>query len=692
VKTRTMTSSFPGLVARTQGFSLGRARDFTVAPDGSRVLFLRSRGGEDPVGHLWSYEVATGSERLLVDVAELGAVGGDAALSEREKARRERARDRSAGIGSYATDAAVATAVFTVAGRLHAVDVASGEVTDLGVDGPVAEARIDPTGRTVAYVREAELRLVGRDGKDDRALAEPDGPEVSWGVPEHEASESMDRFEGYWWAPDGRSLVAARVDDSPVQIWYVADPTHPERPPTALRYPSAGTPNADVSLHVLGLDGSRTPVRWDRAGFEYVTRVRWDGAGLLVVVQNRRQTVMRVLSADPAIGETTVLHEDTDPGWTTIVEGVPAHTASGALVWTVDDGDTRRLTVDGVPVTPPGLQMEEVLSVDGDTVLFAGREEPTERHLWTWSRAEGAVAVTTAPGLHSGRRAGGVTVVAALSLDGETVTVDGHELRSEAAEPPIRPAPTLLSLGERELRTAVLFPTGHERGSARLPVLMDPYGGSAAQMAVAARRFYWASQWFADQGFAVVVADGRGTPGRGPRWERAREGDHAGPRLQDQVDALHAAAERFGDLDLDRVGIRGWSAGGYLAALAVLRRPDVFHAGIAGAPVTDQRLYSSHWQERTLGLPEENPEGYAHGSLIDDAPNLRRPLLLVHGLLDDNVLPVHTMKLSAALLAAGRPATVLPLPGATHMGADLQNLWAFELNFLRESLHLDQPV
>jgi len=242
------------------------------------------------------------------------------------------------------------------------------------------------------------------------------------------------------------------------------------------------------------------------------------------------------------------------------------------------------------------------------------------------------------------------------------------------------------------LRTAVLFPTGHERGSARLPVLMDPYGGSAAQMAVASRRFYWASQWFADQGFAVVVADGRGTPGRGPRWERAREGDHAGPRLQDQVDALHAAAERFGDLDLDRVGIRGWSAGGYLAALAVLRRPDVFHAGIAGAPVTDQRLYSSHWQERTLGLPEENPEGYAHGSLIDDAPNLRRPLLLVHGLLDDNVLPVHTLKLSAALLAAGRPHTVLPLPGATHMGADLQNLWAFELNFLRESLHLDQPV
>ena len=688
LKTGGMSSSFPGLVARTQNFTLGRPRRFVVAPDGSRVLFLRSGGGVDPVGHLWSCEVATGVERLLVDAAALGATG-EAPSSERERARRERARDRSAGIGSYATDAAVRTAVFTVDGWLYAVDVLSAEVNELGAREPAAEARIDPTGRTVAYVCEAELRVVGRDGKDDRPLAEPDGPEVTWGLAEHEASESMDRFEGYWWAPDGRSLVAARVDNAPVQVWYVADPARPERPPAALRYPSAGTPNADVGLHVLGLDGSRTPVDWDRAAFEYVTRVAWDAAGLLVVVQNRRQTTMRVLTADPVTGRTAVLREDTDPAWTTIVEGVPAHTASGELLWTVDDGDTRRLTVDGVPVTPPGLQLEEVLSVDGDTVLFAGRQEPAERHLWTWSPAAGPVRVTTTPGLHSGRRAGGVTVVDAQTLDGEAVSVNGQELRSLAAEPSIRPLPRLLVLGERELRTAVLFPTGHIPGSARLPVLMDPYGGSAGQRAVAARSRYWASQWFADQGFAVIVADGRGTPGRGPRWERARGGDHAGPRVQDQVDALRAAAERFGDLDLDRVGIRGWSAGGYLAALAVLRRPDVFHAAVAGAPVTDQLLYSSHWQERTLGLPAENPDGYAHASLLADAPNLRRPLLLVHGMLDDNVLPVHTMKLSAALLAAGRPHTVLPLPAGTHMGGYAHNLWEFELSFLRTALGID---
>jgi dipeptidyl-peptidase-4 len=675
-----MSSTFPAMVSRTQGFTLGLAHGFTITPDGSRVLFLRSAGGEDPVGSLWSFDVASGEERLLVDAA---ALGGDAPMSDRERARRERARDRSSGIGAFNTDAGVRTAVFTVDERLYAADLTTGEVTELGAEHPAAEARIDPTGRTIAYVRDAELRLIGRDGKDDRPLAAPDGPEVSWGLPEHEASESMDRFDGYWWAPDGRALIAARVDNSPVQVWHISDPAHPEQPPIALRYPAAGTPNADVSLHVLGLDGSRIPVEWDRRAFEYVTRVVWDATALLVTVQNRHQTVMRVLAVDPATGQTTVVREDTSATWTTIVSGVPAHTASGSLLWTVDEGETRRLTVDGVPVTPPGLQVEEILSADGDTVLFAAREDPAERHLWTWSPTV-LTRITTEPGLYDGTRTGGTTVVTARTLDGETVTVDGVPLRGLAADPEIKPVVHLHWLGERRLRTAVLLPTGYRPGSGPLPVLLDPYAGSAAQRAVAARSRFWASQWFADQGFAVIVADGRGTPGRGPAWERARGDDHPAPRLQDQVDALHAAAEDY-DLDLSKVGIRGWSAGGYLAALAVLRRPDVFHAGIAGAPVTDQLLYSSHWQERTLGLPAENPRLYEQSSLIDDAPNLRRPLLLIHGLVDDNVLPVHTLKLSAALLAAGRPHAVLPLPGASHMGA-VDNLWEFELAFLRQSL------
>jgi dipeptidyl-peptidase-4 len=218
---------------------------------------------------------------------------------------------------------------------------------------------------------------------------------------------------------------------------------------------------------------------------------------------------------------------------------------------------------------------------------------------------------------------------------------------------------------------------------------MDPYGGPHAQRVLAARGAHLTSQWFADQGFAVVVVDGRGTPGRGPEFERAVHGDLAGPVLEDQVDALHAAADRFPDLDLTRVGIRGWSFGGYLAALAVLRRPDVFHAAVAGAPVTDWALYDTHYTERYLGRPDENPDAYARSSLIADAAKLTRPLLLVHGLADDNVVAAHTLRLSSALLAAGRPHSVLPLSGVTHMTPQevvAENLLLLQVQFLQQAL------
>jgi dipeptidyl-peptidase-4 len=204
-----------------------------------------------------------------------------------------------------------------------------------------------------------------------------------------------------------------------------------------------------------------------------------------------------------------------------------------------------------------------------------------------------------------------------------------------------------------------------------------------------ARGAYLTSQWFADHGFAVVVVDGRGTPGRGPAFEREVHGDLAGPVLQDQVDALHAVAERHPDLDLTRVGIRGWSFGGYLAALAVLRRPDVFHAAVAGAPVTDWALYDTHYTERYLGHPDTCPEAYTRSSLIADAPALTRPLLLVHGLADDNVVAAHTLRLSSALLAAGRPHSVLPLSGVTHMTPQevvAENLLLLQVQFLEQAL------
>jgi dipeptidyl-peptidase-4 len=209
---------------------------------------------------------------------------------------------------------------------------------------------------------------------------------------------------------------------------------------------------------------------------------------------------------------------------------------------------------------------------------------------------------------------------------------------------------------------------------------------------VQARSAYLTSQWFADQGFAVVVIDGRGTPGRGSAWERGIHGDLAGPVLEDQLDGLQALAQEDSRLDLSRVAIRGWSFGGYLAALAVLRRPDLIHAAIAGAPVTDWRLYDTFYTERYLGDPEIDRASYDACSVLTDAAQLERPLLLIHGLADDNVVSAHTLQLSSALLAAGRPHQVLPLTGVTHMANQedvAENLLLFQLAFLRQALSLD---
>jgi dipeptidyl-peptidase-4 len=251
---------------------------------------------------------------------------------------------------------------------------------------------------------------------------------------------------------------------------------------------------------------------------------------------------------------------------------------------------------------------------------------------------------------------------------------------------------TLHRLGPRELATAILLPPDAD-ADARLPVLLDPYGGPHAQRVQQSRSLFHASQWFADQGFAVVVTDGRGTPARGPAFEREIRGDLAAPVLEDQIDALHAAAALDPRLDLDRVAIRGWSFGGYLAALAVLRRPDVFRAAVAGAPVTDWRLYDTHYTERYLGDPDAEPENYERSDVTADAAALDRPLLLIHGLADDNVVAAHTLRFSRALLEAGRPHAVLPLSGVTHMTAQeevAENLLLLQLEFLREALGADE--
>ncbi|MEV0715903.1 prolyl oligopeptidase family serine peptidase [Asanoa sp. NPDC050611] len=682
---------FPELRARTRGFTLGLPGRFAISGDGRQVLFTRARAGDDPVACLWAYDVEAARERLLLDPADLGV--DESALPPAEQRQRERTRQTGGGVTAFATDRAQSVVALALGGQLVVVSPADGAARTLETGGGVVDPHPDPSGRLIGYVRDGGLHLIGVDGTGHRTLAEPDGPAVGYGLPEHVAGESMHRTRGWWWSPDGRRVAVARVDESRVQVWHIANLADPLAAPVALRYPGAGTTNADVSLHVVDLDGGRVEVAWDRAAYEYLSGVAWDGTGLTIAVQNRAQTIVRVLRADPATGATAVEHEQHDPAWVELVPGTPARTPEGALVWTDDRDETRHLLVGGEPVTPPGLQVRALLGVDGDAVLFAGSTDPTERHVWLWTAAAGAQCLTGPGGVHDGLRAGGTTVLVSRSVTEQetraTVARNGSTspIASHARTAPVTPRPDLFEAGELRLRTVVLLPADHRPGTP-LPVLLDPYGGPAGQRVIAAQSAYLTAQWFADQGFAVVVVDGRGTPGRGPRWEKTVHLDFGAAALEDQITGLHAAAERHPDLDLTRVGIRGWSYGGYLAARAVLRRPDVFHAAVAGAPVTDQRLYDTHWQERFLGHPDENAEAYDRDSLLADAPLLRRPLLLVHGLLDDNVHPAHTLKLSAALQAAGRPHQVLALPTSSHMvDADHSaRLLEAEVDFLRDAL------
>jgi dipeptidyl-peptidase-4 len=693
-----MTESFPRQRARTRNFTLGVPRAFQISPDGSRISFVRTKDGADPVHCLWQVDTATGEERLIADPRQIGAAEEN--LPPQERARRERIRETGAGIVSFTTDSAHALAAFVLSGQIYTVGLGDNRAEPrlVATETPALDARLDPTGKRIGYVHQRTFRVNDRESGTDRRIAAEDG--VTFGLAEFVAAEEMGRARGYWWSPDGTRVLLARVDERPVNSWHIADPAHPDREPVRWKYPSAGTANADVSLYIADVaSGALTPVAWDTVAFPYLVGASW-GKDLLIVTQTRDQRTIQVTSA--LTGE--VLAEDTDEHWTDVIGGAPAQLPDGRVVWTRVSEDTRRLVVaapaelaTAAPVTPAGLHVRRILGTDGDTVVFAASPEPTELGVWRYG-PDGLTEVTTEPGVHTASAGGGTTIVVSRTLAdaSASVRVAGSAslaIASVAETPNLPlPAPRFLDAGPDGIRTAVLFPSWHEPGT-KLPVLMSPYGGPGAQRVLKSSAVFLQPQWFAEQGFAVIVGDGRGTRGRGWAWERAIAGDFATRVLDDQVTALHAAASAFTDLDTSRVGILGWSFGGYLSALAVLRRPDVFHAAVAGAPVTDWTLYDTHYTERYLGDPAANPDAYARSSLLADPERSvvagTRPLLFVHGLADDNVLVAHTLRLSSALLAAGYPHAMVPLSGVTHMTPQptvAENLLVLQADFLSSAL------
>ncbi len=677
--------------AVTNRFRLGRPRSIRVAPGGDEVLFLRS-GARDFVQSLWSFDVESGEAReLLTSERLLG--GADEELSPEERARRERLRMSARGIARYELSKDGARMLVPMSGRLFVFTRESGEVQELATgEGHANDAHFSPDGSRVAYVRGGDLYVVGVAGGAERRLTRTASETITNGLPEFVAQEEMGRYRGYWWSPDSRRLLYQETDSAPVAEWHILDPMHPENAAETHRYPRPGEANVNVRLGFVAATGGPTRwVSWDREAYPYLATVKWRAeTPLALVVQNRHQSEELVLTVDPRSGRTTTVHTESDAAWLNLEQTVPRFLNGGEhFLWVTErDGAPvlERRSIDGslvATLTTPDLGYEGLIRVDeeaGNAWVRINDGDATQQQIARVPLARASDGseperMTTGRGMHDAIVGGEVWVHTASPLEGSmtfTVMRSGDalgELPSVAEAPPFTPQIELMKVSEGQLNAVVIRPRNFVTGMS-YPVLVSVYGGPHHRTVRASPLRYLLQQWLADHGYIVVSIDGRGTPGRGREFERAIHHDVISAPLEDQVSALGALGEAIPEMDLSRVGVYGWSFGGYFSAHAVMQRPEVFHAGIAGAPVADWRDYDTHYTERYMGLPAENEEGYAHTSVLTHAPNLERPLFIIHGTADDNVYFVHAIKMSNTLLRAGRAHDFLPLSGMTHMVAD----------------------
>ncbi len=724
---------FPVRAATTRRFSLGAPRDLAIVGSVGqrRVLALRSDAGDDPVLHLWRIDPLTGEEVRLLDARAVGI--GEADLPPEERARRERAREQAGGVTAYSVDRAGERVACALGGQLVLVAVGSGEAEIVPLGVPVFDPRISPDGRYVALHHDDGVSVVDLASEPPllRRLIEEHG--AVWGRAEFVAAEEMGRYRGMWWSPCSQRLAVTRFEESQVPSIHLADLTEPASDPVRRAYPFAGTSNVSIDLGVFEVASGEhrllAPSAVAGEDGEYLARVVWDAEPLLVGMQPRDQRALHVFAFDGE--QLRSVRRVTGAPWVELVPGSPAYLGGLLVVEDVvgADGVARRaLCRDGVPLTPEGLEVRAILAVhrhaaqdSGTVVLSVSRDDPTSIGVVTVELRGQQVSIMpctpNTPGLHhavmsfdeDGRpdvllRRSTTLATEDVHVTMEVLGVDGpaqpRRMQSFAWASGLDVRVEMLELGARRLSSALLLPADWVPSDAALPVVLDPYGGPHAQRVLSAQAAFHGSQWLADQGFAVLVVDGRGTPGRGPAFEHAVFGDLAGPALEDQIDALDAACDRMPFLDRGRVGIRGWSYGGTLAGLAAFRRPDRFRCAILGAPVTDWRLYDTHYTERYLGHPTHDPEAYERSAIVrgDGALVERDPIavdappaevLVVHGLVDDNVLAAHSLRLIDALHAAGHPFTFLPLANATHMASDpvvAARLLEAQVSFLRRCL------
>jgi dipeptidyl-peptidase-4 len=677
--------------AATLNFRLGLPTPLAITRDGA-VLFRRT-APRDFAANLYELDPKTGAVKTLATASELlGAA--EEHLSDAEKARRERKRVATRGVVDIDVSHDGKIVMVPLGDKLYLLDRATGSRRMLDPQGAAYDPHLSPDGKTVAFVRDGDIWLIS-DGPARRLTYHPDG--LEFGVAEFAAQEELGRRRGFWWSPDGRRIVFQRTDARGVDTIFVSDPRHPERPAVPFKYPRAGRPNARVDLGIVAASGGDpTWIAWDPK-YTYLVKVDWPDHGpLTALVIDRDQTDLQLLAIDPATAKSSVLVAEHDDAWLNVNAGAPQWLDDGSgFLWMTESRGAWTLELrgrDGAVVrvlTQPELGLRALVGVGKDTAFVEASAEAPKQDVLAIPLAGGAPrALTHGEGFASATSDHDVVVVTVLGHAGghATFAMAGdarHELPSVAERPKLVPTTKIetVDVGGRTQYVAITRPRDFD-ANRRYPVLLKVYGGPHAMTVIDALDGYVMDQFYADAGFIVVHTDGRGTPNRGRAWERAILRDLIVIPMDDQIAGLQAIGARHHELDLSRVGISGWSFGGYFSLMAILLHPEVFKAAIAGAPVTDWQLYDTAYTERYMKTPEANAEGYKATSALTYADKLERPLLVIHGITDDNVHFAHTLALIESLYLAGKRAEVITL-SATHMVPDPK------LNLAREKVQID---
>ena len=679
-----------------------------VSPDSSRVTYLQGRPDDKDRLDLWEYHIRDAQARILVDSKSLAP--SQQALSDEELARRERQRTAAlSGILEYSFAPSGRALLFPLDGRLYYYDLtraAAGALTQIsGSAGFVTDASVSPDGAHVAYVRDQNLHCHDLGSNTEAALTNDGGGPIKNGMAEFVAQEEMGRSTGYWWAPDGRHIAFVRVDETSVRETQRFEIAADNVATFAQRYPAAGAPNVLVRLDVVDVrTGTMTTIDLGPDPDIYLARVDWlpDGRTLAIQRQSRDQRRLDLIFADIATGASRVVLRETSPTWIELNDELSFLTGSNEFIWaSARDGFLhlyrydyegrllRQLTAGAWNVDDFRERAIKAIDESRRLVYFtATAAGPLERQLYRisldGSEPQAVDRVSQQAGLHAVTMApdasfyvdhfNSTTQPPQVSLhdaDGNLVAhllenaLDAHHpIAPYLAENALPEFGTLESADGQTLHYRLFMPP-HFDPTRRHPAIVEVYGGPGVQRVTNSWTGSSFTQILTRAGYVVFQLDNRGSASRGTRFQSAIHGQLGEVEVADQVaGAKWLAAQPY--IDSSRLGVWGWSYGGYLTLMLMFKAPDTFRAGVSGAPVTDWTLYDTHYTERYLGRPQDNPEGYAASSVLPYASDLKGRLLLIHGMADDNVLFLHSTKLIRRLQDLGKAFDVMVYPGAKH--------------------------